>query len=272
LSDMAEWPNVSAYGTRTDTEMWLRIRGEMDRVYEMREAAFGKHRPANFEDYLARRGEWGINDPYGHLMVVIDGFDDFIDQRQYDTDFINYFKQLVNTAPQYGIHLVLASTGKSNRARSITDLISGKVFLSMEDITMMAGALPREARAKVSEVPSNQPGRGVDGSMRNAQSQPMWLHSLVMLPVLEKIEPVSVINGVETYDTLSVSYSDQIVSLGERIKALHDPSTYAHKVSPVGTDLPFARVWETFSAFDYRSLHPKDRPVPVGVNCGTGLV
>src|SRR5699024_9184505 len=82
LSDMAEWPNVSAYGTRTDTEMWLRIRGEMDRVYEMREAAFGKHRPANFEDYLARRGEWGINDPYGHLMVVIDGFDDFIDQRQ----------------------------------------------------------------------------------------------------------------------------------------------------------------------------------------------
>lgn len=152
LRDMAGMPNVAAYAEASDTEFVERIFGEVLRIIELRGRQFGKRCAATLDEYLVSRdGEPVPDDPYGRLVVVVDGLEGIYRDRK------KLVTQLLRGG-SLGVHLVATGYNFGRGLDWDLRLLTQPVLLHGGIMPSVGLAIDRLMRS----MPDGQPGRCID--------------------------------------------------------------------------------------------------------------
>ncbi|NLU79863.1 type VII secretion protein EccCa [Micromonospora sp. HNM0581] len=152
LSSVAGLPHIGSIATRMERDRVVRTIQEIGQVMERREAEFAARGLDSMQSYLAARARGDIDDPFGHVFLVIDGY---YTMKQDFTELDSRFQELVSRGLSFGIHVIITATRWSEMRTWLRDLIGTKLELRLGD-TMESEVGSRKAAT----VP-NQPGRGL---------------------------------------------------------------------------------------------------------------
>lgn len=276
LSAMENFPNVSAYSTRDD-DTWSRIKGEINRVLEVRQRAFATHRFSTVNEYLHRRRDLGITgDVHGHIVLVIDGLQEWAESIKLQDVPLGMLTHWLEVGPRHGVYIVGTAQDAnkivpSSRLDKFTTGIRHWVGNRMEAFKAPSAAAQGDFTKVLNGIPLNDPGRVIDASQVNAQGHTMYLHGRVLLPIQQEIEPVSYsLGNVPRYD-LRKDFSPEIIELGNAITASGIGKFAAAKLETVGTNIELRSVMNAVNP-EVRSLPQRARPIPYGVDTATNTV
>lgn len=276
LSSLETMPNVSAYAGSTDSDMWDRIIGEVNRIIDIRARAWQAGRYTSVEDYLARRAEDGVTgDPYGYLVLAVDEIDAMADaaEKAEDYDWLKKFDVIRNSAG-YGIRFIATNQGMRHMrthatlAKCTTQIMFPESQTNSYPITPSSNR--EQYRAALELVPHNQPGRILDATTMTEMGHTSYRQGLVMLPINEAVAPIRHRNGRPVYDTRRLPVDDIVREMGKHLSQRNPVNTHAPEVKAVDTNLPYSRVADAYSASAARRLEPRHRPVAIGMDCATG--
>ena len=268
MSDMSVWPNVSAAASRNNDDLWARIQGEVTRLLALRSKAMDRFEAGSFTSYLANRDKWGVTgDDYGHVVLAVDGLDDLIkDKKLDDESVVKFFNRVATEGGRLGIHLAFTATTEDFSIKRVYDSAGQRVILHNNDVLVASG--DQRLREALKTIPSGDPGRGVDGSMRDAQGMPLWYHSRIMVPIARKIAPIKETDKGLIFDR-NGDYSAEIRDLGTRISRYQDVDTHAPKLAAVGNRVSYRDMWSQFT--HDTSLPARSRRIPIGIGVGSGV-
>jgi S-DNA-T family DNA segregation ATPase FtsK/SpoIIIE len=286
LADMDDWPNVGAYATRTDTDMWIRIRGEIDRIMSLREQVWAVRRPADPVEYFdAKKADPDPRDPYGRIVLAVDGFGEWAEWAKFNaSDQYDWVKTLIKRGPQYGIHIVVTLTSTDGvRGTELADTMGQRILLKHQDHANLPVRGDMDLRNINKTMPAGQPGRVSDGSMSKTTGETDWHHGRILVPVNYTIEQTRLPEGGVGYDP-DRNYSSSIRELGAIIGREHDAqapgSRVEHLSVPTGS-VTFQKLWNAVQAnnpnltgeiIDGEPLRVPAgrRKLPLGVSMSTG--
>lgn len=270
LSAMETYPNVAIYGTREDTDVWDRIRGEVRRLSDYRGRIMAEHRIGTVEEYLARREELGAtDDAYGHIFVAIDGMSDYLDTLKLDPDAQDDFRDLLNGAKRVGIYFVGTFVKYDSVGQKFESQFTNAVNLYVGSHMDLHGSTShRGMRDILNQLPPNDPGRVIDRSQVDAMGQPRYLHGRIILPVREALQPIRYVGGNPVYNTKR-DFSPEIREFGQRISESQIGNYAAPRLSIVGNNMPYEQLWDAIPADQIKGMEPRLRPLPYGVETAT---
>jgi len=153
FAPLARLPHVAGVGTRAEPDIVRRVLAEVHGIVDRREAYFRANGIDSIETYRARRAEGRVNDGYGDVFLVIDGWGTV---RQ---DFEDLEYELQALAPRgltFGVHIVAAATRWSDFRIAMRDMFGSRLELRLGD--PMDSEIDRKVAAL---VPSGRPGRGL---------------------------------------------------------------------------------------------------------------
>ncbi|MFD9959687.1 type VII secretion protein EccCa [Amycolatopsis sp. NPDC058986] len=206
LMSVAGLPHVGSVATRMEHDRVVRTIAELDQLLERREALFAEHGFESITAYLRARQRGEIQDPYGHVFLVVDGW--FTVKQDFDA-VEGKIGELASRGLSFGIHVVLSGTRWSEIRPWLRDLLGTKFELRLGD------SMESEfGSRKAAKVPA-QPGRGIitDG-----------FHFLTALPRLD---------GMSSVDDLA----DTTKSVAEEVRAFW-PGRPAPQVRMLPRQLP----------------------------------
>lgn len=158
-------PHVAGVGTRSEPEVVRRIIAEVKGVVDRREAYFRTQGIDSIETYRSRRAQGRVDDGYGDVFLVIDGWGTL--RSDFD-DLELEIQQLATRGLTFGLHIVTAATRWPDFRAAMRDLLGTRLELRLGD------PIDSEIDRKVAAlVPVNRPGRGM---------VPGKLHFLAALP------------------------------------------------------------------------------------------
>lgn len=152
LSSIAGLPHVGSIGTRMERDRVVRTIQEIGQVMERREAEFAARGLDSMQAYLAARARGDIDDPFGHVFLVIDGW---YTMKQDFADLDNRFQELVSRGLSFGIHVIVTATRWSEMRTWLRDLLGTRLELRLGD------AMESEVGSRKAATVPNQPGRGL---------------------------------------------------------------------------------------------------------------
>src|SRR5262249_56182149 len=94
------------------------------------EAEFAARGMDSISSYLAGRGRGEIDDPYGHVLLVVDGW---YTMKQDFSDLEQKFGELASRGLSFGIHVVVTATRWSEMRTWLRDLMGTKLELRLGD-------------------------------------------------------------------------------------------------------------------------------------------
>ncbi|KXO92987.1 Type VII secretion system protein EccCa1 (plasmid) [Tsukamurella tyrosinosolvens] len=192
LSAVAEAPNVAAHVAAGDDNGVRAVLAEVDRLIEMRTAAMAVAGHHVVDQYLGRKDS-DSDDPYGYVVVAIDGIGTFLgdgDRRAQADRLLN----IIERGHTVGVHLVFtadsAASGSTGNVPHYSMEVPGVVQLWS---TSYAGTrMPAELRLTLdSLIPERQPGRSFDPVT--------MLQARILLPIDRGIDPDGTDHGVRRY-------------------------------------------------------------------------
>jgi S-DNA-T family DNA segregation ATPase FtsK/SpoIIIE len=168
FASMAELPHVSGVGTRAEPDVVRRIFAEVTGIADRREAYLRSKGIDSVETYRARRREGQVDDGYGDVYLVIDGWSTL----RNDFDMLEMEMQnLAQRGLTYGVHIVASAARWGDFRAAMRDVFGTRLELRLGDPT------DSEIDRKVAQlVPAERPGRGL---------VPSKLHFLSALPRLD---------------------------------------------------------------------------------------
>ncbi|MRJ75992.1 type VII secretion protein EccCa [Aeromicrobium sp. SMF47] len=168
FSAMTDLPHVSGVGTRAEPDVVRRIFAEVNGIADRREAYLRQQGIDSVETYRARRREGSVDDGYGDVYLVIDGWSTL----RADFDSLEMEMQtLAQRGLTYGIHVLAGASRWGDFRAAMRDLFGTRLELRLGDPT------DSEIDRKVAQlVPAERPGRGL---------VPSKLHFLSALPRLD---------------------------------------------------------------------------------------
>ncbi|GID28807.1 type VII secretion protein EccCa [Paractinoplanes brasiliensis] len=152
LSSIAGLPHIGSIATRMERDRVVRTIQEIGQVMERREAEFAARGLDSMQAYLAARRRGEIDDPFGHVFLVIDGF---YTMKQDFAELDTRFQELVSRGLSFGIHVIITATRWSEMRTWLRDLIGTKLELRLGD------AMESEVGSRKAATVPNQPGRGL---------------------------------------------------------------------------------------------------------------
>ncbi|MGW4482242.1 type VII secretion protein EccCa [Amycolatopsis sp. NPDC004368] len=160
-------PHVGSVATRLERDRVVRTIEEISQVMEFRESVFSSRGVESMEVYrqLRRRGQ--IDDPFGDVFLVIDGW--YTIKNDY-TELEQKIGELAARGLSFGIHVVIASTRWSEIRPFLRDLLQTRFELRLGD------PMESEIGSRKAKTVPNQPGRGLT---------PDGLHFLAALPRMD---------------------------------------------------------------------------------------
>jgi S-DNA-T family DNA segregation ATPase FtsK/SpoIIIE len=168
FAPMTALPHVAGVGTRSEPEVVRRIIAEVKGIVDRREAYFRSQGIDSIETYRTRRAQGRVNDGYGDVFLVIDGWGTL--RADFD-DLELEIQQLAGRGLTFGLHIVTSATRWADLRAAMRDLIGTRLELRLGD------AIDSEIDRKVAAlVPMGRPGRGL---------VPGKLHFLGALPRLD---------------------------------------------------------------------------------------
>lgn len=269
LSDMENYPNVAIYTGRGDEDGWRRIRGEVRRLITLRSAAMREHRITSVDEYFAHRDDLGIEgDFYRHIVVAFDGIDRFYeDVKDEGLDAISELASLLADAPSVGIFFA----GTFNKYLDSTRLDKFGQGIRHHIATpadTFKGLGNQAFRDKLTEMPSQEPGRVIDMSTTDTMGQSIALHGRIMLPIGRAVKPERVTNNVPVY-ALRADYSSAIREFGASLAAAPVGKHPAPELKTPGTRMDLSTIVAAVDVKTYRNKPAHKRVIPYGVDAGT---
>lgn len=255
LSPVEDFPNVGGYATKADSDTIERFVGEFYNVLAYREEVMASNRVSRVQDYLnAKKKTPDPRDPYGHMFLVLDGFDVMVLE---DEEWKTNIMRLLMNGGRYGLHVVVTAPDIMSLPMKQQSQYSTVVALGVDDTSRM-GSLDMSTKQRMKVIPQ-QSGRGVN--VRTG------MPSLILVPKFDKIEPVVVgeRGRMDEYDYRE-DHAPGIRALGEHLSK-RIPKVKAIDVVP--HTVPFSHLWGAFSSspgVTDRSLPLRDRWLPIGVD------
>ncbi|BCY07236.1 type VII secretion protein EccCa [Actinoplanes sp. L3-i22] len=167
LSSIAGLPHVGSIATRMERDRVVRTIQEVGQVMERREAEFAARGLDSMTSYLAARARGEIDDPFGHVFLVVDGW---YTMKQDFADLESRIQELVSRGLSFGIHVVVTATRWSEMRTWLRDVTGTKFELRLGD------SMESEHGSRRAATVPNQPGRGLTGG---------GLHFLGALPRMD---------------------------------------------------------------------------------------
>jgi len=167
LASISALPHVGSIATRLERDRVVRTLEEVSQVMEQREIEFTQRGLDSMTAYLAacRRGE--IEDRFGHVFLVIDGW---YTMKQDFADLDTKFQEIVSRGLSFGVHVIVTATRWSEMRTWLRDLMGTRLELRLAD------AMESDIGSRKAATVPNQPGRGLIGD---------GLHFLGALPRID---------------------------------------------------------------------------------------
>ncbi|MEU5941300.1 type VII secretion protein EccCa [Micromonospora sp. NPDC047548] len=160
-------PHMGSIATRMERDRVVRTLQEIRQIMERRENEFAQRGLDSMAAYLAARARGEIDDPHGHVFLVVDGWftmkQDFSDQEA-------LFGELAARGLSFGIHVIITATRWSEVRTWLRDLLGTKLELRLGD------TMDSEVGSRKAATVPHQAGRGLT---------PGGLHFLGALPRLD---------------------------------------------------------------------------------------
>lgn len=177
-------PHVAGVGTRSEPDVVRRIVAEIRGIVDRREAYFRANGIDSIETYRSRRAAGRVDDGYGDVFLVVDGWSTL--RADFD-DLEAEIQQLATRGLTFGLHVVVGAARWADFRAAMRDLFGTRLELRLGD--PMDSEIDRKIAAL---VPTGRPGRGlVQGK----------LHFLAALPRID---------GAADGDTLGDGVEDLI--------------------------------------------------------------
>ena len=153
FTPLVDVPHVSGIGTRSEPDVVRRILAEVQGVVDRREAYFRAHGIDSIETYRSRRAQGRVDDGYGDVFLVIDGWNTL--RADFD-DLELVVQQLAGRGLTFGLHVIAATPRWADFRAAMRDVFGTRLELRLGD--PMDSEIDRKVAAL---VPSGRPGRGL---------------------------------------------------------------------------------------------------------------
>ncbi|MET7747687.1 type VII secretion protein EccCa [Micromonospora sp. NPDC005367] len=152
LASISALPHVGSVATRLERDRVVRTLEEVRQVMERREAEFTKRGLDSMTAYLAARQRGEIEDRFGHVFLVIDGW---YTMKQDFSDLDDKFQEIVSRGLSFGVHVIVTATRWSEMRTWLRDLMGTRLELRLGD------AMESDMGSRKAATVPNQPGRGL---------------------------------------------------------------------------------------------------------------
>ncbi|GEP37574.1 type VII secretion protein EccC [Nocardioides psychrotolerans] len=153
FAPLTHLPHVAGVGTRSEPDVVRRIMAEVSGIVDRREAYFRANGIDSIETYRSRRAQGRVDDGYGDVFLVIDGWSTL--RSDFD-DLEMEIQQLASRGLTFGLHIVTAASRWADFRAAMRDLFGTRLELRLGD------AMDSEIDRKIAQlVPTGRPGRGL---------------------------------------------------------------------------------------------------------------
>jgi ESX secretion system protein EccC len=152
LASVAHLPHVGSTATRLDRDRVLRTVEEVSQLIEAREARFAELGLESMAAYRAARARGEVQDPYGDVFLVVDGWATL---RQDFEELENRIGEIAARGLSFGVHLVAGAVRWSELRPRTRDLLGTKFELRLGD------PMESEVKAAAAKGVPSLPGRGL---------------------------------------------------------------------------------------------------------------
>jgi S-DNA-T family DNA segregation ATPase FtsK/SpoIIIE len=181
FSGLTEFPHISGIATRSEPDVVRRTVAEVTSIVNAREVYFRQNNIDSIQTYRQRRAEGRVDDGYGDIFLVVDGW------ATVRTEFEALEAQIQGIAARgltYGIHVVITAARWLDVRTNLKDLIGTRLELRLGDAS--DSEIDRKAAVN---VPAGVPGRGLS---------PRKLQMLTALPRIDDSGDASTLaSGIE---------------------------------------------------------------------------
>ncbi|ATY13363.1 secretion protein EccC [Amycolatopsis sp. AA4] len=167
IMSLSGLPHVGSVATRLERDRVVRTIEEISQVMEGRETLFSEHGIESMDSYRALRRSGRIEDPFGDVFLVVDGW--YSLKNDY-SDLEQKIGELASRGLSFGVHVVIGATRWSEIRPYLRDLLQTRFELRLGD------PMESEIGSRKAKTVPNQPGRGLT---------PDGLHFLAGLPRMD---------------------------------------------------------------------------------------
>lgn len=168
FAPMAALPHVAGVGSRAEPDVVRRVLAEVRGIIDRREAYFRANGIDSIETYRSRRAAGRVDDGYGDVFLVVDGWSTI--RADFD-DLEMEIQQLATRGLTFGFHVVAGASRWADFRAAMRDMFGTRLELRLGD------AMDSEIDRKIAQlVPAGRPGRGL---------VPGKLHFLSALPRID---------------------------------------------------------------------------------------
>lgn len=153
FTPLAGLAHVAGVANRNEPEVVRRTVAEINGIIDKREAYFRAHGIDSIETYRRRRAQGRVDDGYGDVFLVVDGWPTIraeFDELEMD------IQMLAGRGLTFGIHVIITTSRWMDFRMQIRDVLGTRVELGLGD--------PSDSeidRKLAANVPTGRPGRGL---------------------------------------------------------------------------------------------------------------
>lgn len=162
FSPLASLAHVAGVASRSEPDVVRRIIAEVRGIVDRRENYFRAHGIDSIETYRQRRREGRVDDGYGDIFLVVDGWSTI--RAEFD-ELEPQIQALAGRGLTFGLHLLATATRWMDFRSQVKDVFGTRVELRMGD------PMDSDVDRKVAvNVPKDRPGRGIVASKHHVLS------------------------------------------------------------------------------------------------------
>ncbi|WP_405867379.1 type VII secretion protein EccCa [Streptomyces sp. NBC_01515] len=155
LVSTAGLPHVGSVATRLERDRVLRTVEELSQLLEQREQLFTSKGLESMAAYRALRADGTIDDPFGDVFLVVDGWATL--RQDYET-LEQRIMELAARGLSFGLHVVASAVRWSEVRPKLRDMLGTKLELRLGD------SMESEVGSRAAAGVPHQPGRGLTAS------------------------------------------------------------------------------------------------------------
>ena len=153
FTPLAKLAHVAGVANRSEPEVVRRLVAEVRGIVDARERYFRAHGIDSIETYRSRRAAGRVDDGYGDVFLVVDGWPTV--RAEFD-ELEAQIQELAGRGLTFGVHVVVTSSRWMDFRNQIRDVLGTRIELRLGDPT--DSEVDRRVAAN---VPKGRPGRGI---------------------------------------------------------------------------------------------------------------
>ncbi|GAB3607786.1 type VII secretion protein EccC [Conyzicola nivalis] len=168
FAGLTDFPHISGVATRSEPDVVRRTVAEVTSIVNAREVYFRQNNIDSIQTYRQRRAEGLVDDGYGDIFLVVDGWATL--RAEFEA-LEGQIQAIAARGLTYGVHVIITAARWLDVRTNIKDLIGTRIELRLGDAS--DSEIDRKAAGN---VPAGTPGRGLS---------PRKLQMLTALPRID---------------------------------------------------------------------------------------